>query len=295
MTFKTKLALAVAIFLWASAFVAIRAALVGYSPGGLALLRFMIAGGCMGLIYWRMPTRSKIPFRDVAGLLATGAVGIGVYNIMLNSGEMTVPSGVASFIVSQSPILTAVVAILFLGERLNLMRTMGFVVSVIGVVLIAVGQVGGFTWDMGMTYMIIATVAGASYSILQKPYLKKYRPIEATTLVIWGGLLFLLIFTPDLMHDLRHASLVPTLSVVYLGIFPAVIGYMAWSYALSQIPASRAISFIYFSPFISTILGWLCLDEVPVLLSVVGGILAIAGVWFVNHSYRRPVYPAKGG
>ncbi|MCC2667478.1 MAG: eamA, partial [Gammaproteobacteria bacterium] len=43
LTLKTKLALLTTVVLWASAFVAIRAGLQGYSPGGLALLRFLIA------------------------------------------------------------------------------------------------------------------------------------------------------------------------------------------------------------------------------------------------------------
>ena len=133
-------------------------------------------------------------------------------------------------------------------------------------------------------YMILATLVSGCFSIFQKPFLKKYNAIEATAYVIWGGTLFLLFYTSHLQQDLVNASLKTTLTVVYLGIFPAAVGYLAWSYALAEIPATQAASFLYFMPFVATILGWLCLGEVPVALSIAGGLIAISGVWLVNHS-----------
>lgn len=90
-----------------------------------------------------------------------------------------------------------------------------------------------------------------------------------------------------MQQDWQQASWTATLVIVYLGIFPASIGYIAWSYALARIPASRAVSFLYFMPFVATLLGWLWLSEVPKLLSVFGGVVAIFGVWLVNQSYAK--------
>lgn len=286
MTHKTKIALITVIFLWASAFVGIRVGLHDYSPEGLALLRYIIASLCMGIVYYRLPHRT-MSYRDACALLGVGVLGIGIYNITLNYGELSISSGMASFIISQSPILTAIFAILFLREPLNLPRMLGFMVSVIGVLFIAIGEEGGFQWNMSLTYILLATLAGSCYSILQKPFLKKYNAIEATTYVIWGGTLFLLFYTPKLQHDLVGASLKATLTIVYLGIFPAAVGYVAWSYVLAKIPASRAVSFLYFMPFMATILGWICLGETPAWVSIAGGMCAIFGVWLVNQSYRQ--------
>jgi len=294
MSFKTKIALMVAIFLWASAFVGIRAGLQEYSPEGLALLRYIIASLCMGVIYYRLPNRNKIRLQDRCALLCVGALGIGVYNVTLNYGELSISSGMASFIISQSPLITTLFAILFLGEQINLARLLGFIVSVAGIALIAVGEFGGFKWDMSISYILLATLAGGCYSVLQKPFLKKYHAIEATTYVIWGGTLFLAFYASQLQHDLATASLGTTLTVVYLGIFPAAFGYIAWSYALAEIPASQAVSFLYFTPFLATLLGWIWLDEAPVWLSIAGGLLAIAGVWLVNQSYKKSSLQAAG-
>lgn len=288
MTPRIKIALAIAIFLWASAFVGIRAGLQEYSPEGLALLRYLIASAFMGIVYFRMPKQNPMRFWDGAALLLIGVVGIGIYNLTLNYGELTVSSGVASFIISQSPILTALFAIFFLGENLTATRFLGFVVSLLGVSLIMLAEQGGsFKWEAGIIYILIATASGAFYSLLQKPLLKKYNAIQASTYVIWGGTLFLLFYAPQMRQDWQQASWTATFIIFYLGIFPAALGYIAWTYALARIPASRAVSFLYFMPFVATLLGWLCLGEVPMLLSVLGGAVAIFGVWLVNQSYAK--------
>jgi drug/metabolite transporter (DMT)-like permease len=284
--FKIKLALVAAILFWASAFVAIRAGLQGYSPQGLALLRFLIASVCMLLLYFRLPERNRISTRDKLLLLLIGAIGVGCYNITLNLGELSVPSGMSSFIISQSPVITTLFAVVFLSERFNLMNFIGMLVSISGVFMILIGETHGLHFSIGMIYILIATVVGGFYSVLQKPFLKKYHAIEVTTYIILGATLMLLMFSSHLVRDLSTASFSATLATIYLGIFPAAVAYVLWSYVLAMIPASRAVSFLYFMPVIATLLGWALLNEVPMIMSLIGGLIALLGVWLVNQSYR---------
>lgn len=288
MTYKTRFAIMIAILFWASAFVGIRAGLQYYSPEGLALLRYIIASACMAIFYLRLPSRNPMSLKDACGLLIVGAIGIGIYNIALNYSELFINSGTASFIIGQSPIITALFALLFLGERVTKLRLLGFMVSVLGVACIAIGQSSEMKWELGLGYVLLAATVGGLYSVMQKPFLKKYNAIEATTFIMWGGTLFLLMYFPKMQHDLAIAPFSSTLIVAYLGIFPAAVGYIAWGYALATIPASRAVSYLYFMPFLAMMLGWVWLHEVPVYLTIVGGLLAVSGVWIVNHSYRQP-------
>lgn len=288
--FKTKLALVAVILFWASAFVGIRAGLLGYSPGGLALLRFVIASIVMYFIYLRRKERAPIQFQDLLLALFTGAIGIGLYNIALNYGELVVSSSMASFIVSQSPVVTTILAFLFLRERVTGYTVLGMMISGIGVALICVSSDSKFDFYIGIVFVMISTVVGSLYSILQKSLLQKHNAIDLTAYAIWGGTLILLIFIPDLIHDIKHASIATTLTVVYLGIFPAALTYLAWNYVLSVIPASRAVSFLYCLPIVATFIGWLWLGEVPAVLAFVGGLIALLGVWLVNHSFKiKPV------
>lgn len=282
MTSLSKIAITTAIFFWSSAFVGIRFALTDYSPEGLALLRFIIASICIGIVYFRSPNRSRIPLRDVFALMTVGAFGIGIYNIALNYGELTVSSAIASFITSQGPLVTTCLAILFLGETINVYRILGFFVSLMGITLILLGEQTQMNWNNGIFYLFISTLAGGSYSVLQKPFLKRYQPIETTTYVIWGATAFLAFYFPQMQQDLMHASIKSTLSVVYLGIFPAAIAYVAWTYALSKSPATHVVVFLYGMPLVTTVLGWMLLSEVPASLSLLGGLIAIVGVGIVQ-------------
>lgn len=290
LTLKTKLALLTTVVLWASAFVAIRAGLQGYSPGGLALLRFLIASiAIYFMFYWSRKERLPIQRRDLYRVLFAGAIGIGCYNIALNYGEILVPSGMASFIVSQMPVVTTILAVLFLCERINRYGLFGMLLSAIGVAMIALSHHAEFGFYLSVLYVIFACFAGGLYNILQKPLLQKYKAIHLTAYAIWGGTIVLSVFLPDLIHDLQHTSLKATATVIYLALFPGVIGYSTWGYALSKIPASRAASFLYSMPIFATLIGWVWLGEVPAFMAFVGGLVALLGVWIVNHSYKRLV------
>lgn len=289
LSIRAKFFVSIAIFLWASGFVAIRASLVDYSPEGLALLRYLIASAFMSIIYWRSTKRSALSKRDTCGLLLIGMVGVGIYNITLNYGELTISSGMASFITSQAPIITVIFAIIFLNETLNFSKIIGFMISILGVALISAGEFGGLQATSGLFYILIAMVTAGCYSVLQKPFLKKCDAIQATAYIIWGGTLFLVIYFPHLIHDLYFASFKSTLMVAYLGLFPATIGYIAWSYALAEMPASQAASFLYFMPPLATLLGWFFLAEIPMTISLIGGACTLVGVWLVNYSYKPAI------
>jgi drug/metabolite transporter (DMT)-like permease len=75
---------------------------------------------------------------------------------------------------------------------------------------------------------------------------------------------------------------------VYLGIFPGLIGYAGWSYVLARIPASRAGTFMYFTPLGAIFIAWFWLGELPGLPALIGGCFIIAGVVIVNVLGRRP-------
>lgn len=291
---KVKLALTIVMVFWASAFVGIRAALPGYSPGALALFRFLIASALMYGIYIRLPKRSKMSIADSLLLLVLGAATVATYHIALNYGEVLVPAGTASFIISQSPVITTFIAIIFLKERLSIYGYLGMAISVLGIIVIFLGNSAGLNFQIENLYILAAAIFGSFYSVLQKPFLKKYHIIDVTAYIIWGTTMPLLFYWHDLSQQIASASYVASASVIYLGIFPSAIAFVAWSYALNEMPASRAANFMYFMPLISTLLGWVLLAEIPLWTTLLGGLIALSGLWIVNKSYHWQLGKTKG-
>lgn len=274
-------AVVAAVALWASAFVGIRAALRAYSPEHLALLRYIVASGVLVAIAPVAGIR-RPALRDLPGVFVTGLIGIAVYNIALNHGERTVTAGAASIIMNTVPVLTAAFSTLFLRERLGRVGWIGLIASFGGVALIALSGRTGLVFDPGAGLLLLAALAMTAYFILQKPYLARYSPLEMAAYAIWGGTLCLLVFLPGLVETIRAATPASTAAVVYLGVFPAAVAYVAYSYGLAEMPAGRTASFLYLVPVLTIGIAWFWLREIPPARALAGGVVAMSGVVLVN-------------
>jgi drug/metabolite transporter (DMT)-like permease len=92
----------------------------------------------------------------------------------------------------------------------------------------------------------------------------------------------MLVYLPGLFTAIVEAPFAATLSIIYLGVFPAALSYVTWAFALSRAPASLIASFLYLSPFLAILIAWVWLGEIPSALAIAGGIVVLSGVALVN-------------
>jgi drug/metabolite transporter (DMT)-like permease len=290
-TSRTLVALAFALVVWASAFAGIRAGLRAYSPANLAILRFLVASLVLA-VYALIAHFRRPQLRDLPGLALTGAIGITFYNLALNYGETRVTAGAASLLIASTPIWTALAARFWLHEKLTAIGWCGVFVSFAGVALISSGEGEGIHLSPQALIILAAAVTSALYMILQKHYLGRYSALEFTAYSIWFGTALMLPFGGGLVHTLRVAPVSVTLAVIYLGIFPGALAYVAWAYVLSHGAAGRTATLLYVVPIVAICIAWIWLGEVPRLISLVGGGVALGGVVIVNTVGKRKLEKA---
>lgn len=279
-------AIGVTMVLWASAFVGIRHLGHDFAPGSLALGRLLVGSICLGgvalLRPWVRPTRS-----EWWAIIGIGVLWFGIYNVALNTGERSVDAGTAAMLLQISPVLIAVLAVVFLGDTPTRNLIIGLAMAFAGVVMIGFSHPGGHRASLvGVVLCVVCAVVYSVSVILQKPIMARLPAAQVTWLACVVGAICCLPWAPTLLADLRSAPASSIGWLIYLGAFPTAVAFTTYAYALRHMPASRLGVTTYIVPPIAILMGWLLLGEVPPPLAYVGGALALAGVAVARRKGR---------
>ena len=76
-------------------------------------------------------------------------------------------------------------------------------------------------------------------------------------------------------------------SIAYLVIFGSVIAFIAYLYALQNLPTEQASVYAYINPVVAVLLGALIFNEKLTIFIGIGGLVALAGVYLVNKAYSK--------
>ena len=268
---------ALTIVCWSMAFVFTRLALKSFDVYALGLLRYLAAS----IVAAAVAAAVRMPWpawRDVPLFLISGATGFGLYMIVFNLGNSTVSAATGAVMLATAPIITAVIARIFLGERLRGVQYAAIFVSFSGVVVLTVLR-GGFRADGGIGFLLLAALLISLYNFLQRRLTRDYSPLHATLISIFFGTAMLLPFAPGAVRQAAAAPPEAFFYVAMLGVFSSVIAYIAWGQALKIAPNASAVSnYMFITPFLTTLLGLWLAGEPLEASTLAGGLLIIAGL-----------------
>jgi drug/metabolite transporter (DMT)-like permease len=281
--------IAVALLTWSSAYAAIAFALPAFTPGEVAFGRLLAGSLCFVVLLAckRVPMPSR---RDWPRAFALGVIGQTVYHLCLCTAETRIASGTAAILIALVPAATSALSTLWLGERLGGRALAGLAVALAGVVLVVMAGGKRVSFEPMAALVLVCVVASAIYFVGQKPLFARSSTLGVTAATFFAGALGAAPFGLGLPAALAAAPWPRIAALLWLGVAPTFVGYIAWNLALKRAPASQVSSFIYLSPPIAVLIGWLWLHERPGWLTLVGGLATVAGVVLANA--RRRVAPA---
>lgn len=273
--------------LWGSAFPMIKMGLAGLSAPHLTLARHLVASACF-VPFLLITRRRLLPARqDMGYFLLLGVLGITVYHLSLNYGELRVSAGATSLIIATAPAITALLAYALLGEHLPVLGWLGSLLSFAGVVMIVLGDGAQLSINPFALLVLLSALVTSLYFVFQKRLFVRYSAVEVTAFSTWAGTLPLLLFLPGFPADLSGAGMPALLAAIYIGVFPSAVAYSLFAFALSRAPVTLVTAYLYTVPVFSLLFSWLLLGEVPGWLTVFGGGVVVLGVVLVNVAKQR--------
>ena len=191
--------------IWAAAFLFTQFAQESFSSQSIGLLRYLAASAVMLVIL--VVKRIGFPkWKDVPKFLLAGGIGFAFYVTAFNKSVETINGATCSVISQFIPILTAVCSSVFLREKISVRGWLCIAMAFAGILVLALWN-GALSIKPGILWMLLAAVALSIYNLLQRMFVRDYTPFQVTAYCIFGGTLFLLLFLPGAVPEMKTASL----------------------------------------------------------------------------------------
>lgn len=280
---------------WAGAFIAGKYTVPYISTFTLTFLRFFYATIILLFVMKRSSVDFKLEKEKLPVFLFTGIVGMFGYHVLFFTALKYTTAINSSIIAATNPMVTTLLAVVFLRSRLGAKQVFGIVLSFVGVILTITGAdlsvLHSFSFNAGDIWMLAAVAAWAAYSVFSKSRGKGIQPIVLT---FYSFLVCTILLIPFVIYERpwEYLFTIPAsahLAVLYMSVFPSVIGYLVQQMAIKEIGPSKASVFVNLVPVFSIILAVLILGEDLEPVKLLTAALIIAGVYIC----QRDLSPEK--
>ena len=280
---------------FSGSFIAAKYTTFDLGPLTTSFLRYVIAFIFLAsLISHYKKDSLKIKKEDVPKLVLLGLFGITGYHFFFFSSLKYTLVTNTGIINASSPVVTGLMAAIFIKERLTKKNYIGIILAFLGVlILITKGEIETFTnlnFNYGDMLMLLAVVSWVVYSLIIKSLSKKYSSFTLTFYATFSGVIMLLFFAlaEGGTEQVQTVSLKSILSILYMGIFASGIGYLFYNYGIRELGPTKTSSLVYsVVPIFVAILSLIFFKEkltYPMIISVV---LIITGLNLVLQKGNR--------
>ncbi|MGF1566749.1 MAG: DMT family transporter [Nodosilinea sp.] len=286
--------------LFAGSFVAGKYTTVDVGPLSTSLFRYVIAMAVLGGFISRSSQPAKVLTvapADRWPMVLLGTFGVVGYHYFFFSSLRYTATTNTAIINAFNPVLTGVLAALFIGERLSPRQYGGIGLALLGVLtLLTQGDMTALLQlrlNLGDVLMLVAVLCWVVYSLIIKQLSQRYLGLTLTfyAAVAGVGQLLVLAATERWWQQLTTLSWPSLVSIVYMGVAASGVAYLLFNLSIERIGPTRTASVIYsLVPIFVALLAWIFFREAvtPVMIASMG--LILLGVNVVFRSLPdRPV------
>jgi drug/metabolite transporter (DMT)-like permease len=296
------------VVVWAINFIAAKIGLRYLPPLTMASFRVTLAGLSMVPAYlicsrWpafadaRRSSSQGITLRDLWTFSYLGFFGVVVNQMCFTMGLHYTSVSHAAVIVGMGPIYTLILAVLFRLERATWHKVVGMTIALLGVAVLASenGISARSPSLLGDAITMTGSIGFATYAVLGKRVAGRY---DALTMVAFNHFAGAIIILPVALRQARELGpfsrwrAVPWpawAAVVFMAVCSSALAYLLYFWLLRYLEASQLSAFTYLLPALAVILGILLLGERGSLTQIIGGILALGGVYWVESGRESPI------
>jgi drug/metabolite transporter (DMT)-like permease len=292
---KAFFAIIIANLIWGAAAPIFKISLMNIPPYTLAFWRFFLGALVLLVILRKKATLPTKTPKDLNLLIAYAITGITI-NIIFFFWGLKLTYSINSPVISASaPVMTYLLALVFLKEKFYWKKLSGMILGTIGIIIIVIEPLllhhdGNL---VGNLFLVIATIAAVIQTIVGKDVLTRVNPIAFT---FWAFIVGAASFLPlaiyefgTIPHLYQSLDIAGYLGIAYGAVFSSAAGYALYAWGLSKIAASDASVFSYVDPVIGTVLGVLLLGEPITRYFVLGSVLIFGGIFLAEgrlHYHR---------
>ena len=256
-------------------------------------LRMTIAAALLlPFAYWREGGLFTLSRRDWLLVLGVAIIGNIGFSAAMLYGMQWVSGVLGSIIMSHTPAITALAAVLFLDEQMNKRKILALSTGLAGVFIMQLSGTensdGSHTW-LGALLVFLAICCEATYTLMGKVATKHMTPLKLTTL---SALIASLLMSPLVLYEgisIKWHTIAwqDWAALGWWGAGTMALGSMLWYSGVAKVPGHVAAAFMAVMPISALLLSYLLLAEAFAWMHIVGFGLAFIGISLMVREHQK--------
>lgn len=286
-------------FAWGMNVIATKMIVAAFQPITITSLRVFTAGVSVFIILSflkivRIPTKKEFRY-----ILVAGFFNVVCHHYFLSMGLAKTSASNGGLILGLGPILSAIVAFIFLKNKVTFLKILGILLGLTGVsFIVVVGSGGGISSiSIGDVYVFLSIFTQAySYVLIKKISNTLDLRLMTGYMLLFGSIVLFVIGLfqePDGLKGISNGSFSIWMIFLASAVIATAIGHMIYNVAVGKVGVAESAIFINLNPFFSLVGAVIFLGEKITAAQIYGFIFILFGVLLGSGAFEEIIHQSK--